>query len=43
MIVQLIRHGTSRSPRIRRFVWGGLYDLLARKVPKPEWTFMNYG
>lgn len=32
-----------RSPRLRRALWRGWYDLLAGRYRSREWTFMNYG
>jgi SAM-dependent methyltransferase len=28
---------------VRRFVWRTCYEALAKRVPTPDWAFMNYG
>lgn len=28
---------------VRRFVWQACYETLAKRVPTPDWAFMNYG
>ena len=28
---------------VRRFVWRACYGALAKRVPTPDWAFMNYG
>ena len=28
---------------VRRFVWRACYEALAKRVPTPDWAFMNYG
>jgi SAM-dependent methyltransferase len=28
---------------VRRFVWQACYEALAKRVPTPDWAFMNYG
>jgi SAM-dependent methyltransferase len=28
---------------VRRFVWRVCYEALAKRVPTPDWAFMNYG
>ena len=28
---------------VRRFVWRTCYETLAKRVPTPDWAFMNYG
>ncbi|PWT77315.1 MAG: class I SAM-dependent methyltransferase [Proteobacteria bacterium] len=32
-----------RVPTVRRFLWRGWYQFLARWYPDTQWTFMNYG
>jgi ubiquinone/menaquinone biosynthesis C-methylase UbiE len=32
-----------RNPILRRFIWGNLYELIARYYPNKAWVFMNYG
>jgi len=32
-----------RFPAVRRFLWRGWYQFLARQYPDRKWTFMNYG
>ena len=28
---------------VRRFIWRACYGALAKRVPAPDWAFMNYG
>ena len=36
--------GAVRCPMaVRRFVWQACYEALAKRVPTPDWAFMNYG
>ncbi len=32
-----------KQPFLRKFIWGNLYELIARFYPKKTWVFMNYG
>ena len=32
-----------RVPTVRRLLWRGWYQFLARQYPDTQWTFMNYG
>src|SRR5262249_47022535 len=32
-----------RFPAVRRLLWRGWYQFLARQYPDRQWTFMNYG
>ncbi|HTO43046.1 MAG TPA: class I SAM-dependent methyltransferase [Burkholderiales bacterium] len=32
-----------RVPTVRRVLWRGWYQFLARRYPDRQWTFMNYG
>jgi ubiquinone/menaquinone biosynthesis C-methylase UbiE len=31
------------QPRLRRIIWRLFYEFLARRLPTPDWQFMNYG
>lgn len=43
MIVDTFVSLVRSSPRLRKFLWKNLYQLIAGLYPHPEWTFMNYG
>jgi ubiquinone/menaquinone biosynthesis C-methylase UbiE len=43
MLTKIIKPFLASSPRLRRALWRGWYDFLARGYRQPEWTFMNYG
>jgi ubiquinone/menaquinone biosynthesis C-methylase UbiE len=30
-------------PRLRRILWRLVYEFMARRLPTPDWQFMNYG
>jgi SAM-dependent methyltransferase len=42
-LTNTLRPLVTSSPRLRRTLWRGWYDFLARGYRQEEWTFMNYG
>lgn len=43
MLTRLFKTVTDRSPRLRKVIWRGAYDYLARSYRQDFWRFMNYG
>ncbi len=40
---EVTRPGHTCSMGLRQDVWHGCYELLARRIDRAEWSFMNYG
>jgi len=43
MLTRVIGPVISNSPRLRRALWKGWYQFIARRLQQDDWTFMNYG
>jgi ubiquinone/menaquinone biosynthesis C-methylase UbiE len=43
MLAKLFITLANFSPAVKRFTWQRLYQYLARKYPREDWVFMNYG